>query len=563
MADAQTARLCTQIIHSQFGPLTANVASVLLTRGRLTLPQIIRFTSLRPRTVRASVLVLVQHNVLWHAQTEEEGEVLEVNIEECLLRLRFGRFVWQAGQLFGEAGAEIVQLILDHGKLRPPDIISELSYNDPKGSSRSAATVYSQALHALVAAAYLKPSTILSHISPRDKRIRYEAEEKQKISGFPTAKELREAKESAAARLKREEEEAEKVGLKRKAKEQKGPRGTKRKAVEEEEVVDPTVYFRVNCDKFNIHIRNTLIVKAAKERFNDGAALVLKTTLKVTESKQKDLLDVRTGNEACFRSFTCSTDHTEPITVSSIAVSLSDQEDLSSGLILKTKNPSNTACIKDYLGVLSSADNPTPAGRAAAFLSYNSSKVQVEFETICKRLRRRVLESVTRERHDTQGVRILRLLLDTGKMDEKQISKVVMIPGKDVRPLLALMSAESLISTQEVPKSNDRNPARMFYLWHVDLPKAYSVILGNLYKTLYNIGVRRQAEQEEPMLKAVLAKRERSDVSQDEAALMSRMELDMIKEWEAKREKLTVLEMRAEESVFILRDLGVFGINDD
>ncbi|KAJ6488649.1 RNA polymerase III subunit RPC82-domain-containing protein [Mycena vitilis] len=542
MADAQTARLCTQIIHSHFGPLTANVASVLLTRGRLTLAQVVRFTSLRPRTVRASVLVLVQHNALWHAQSEDEGEVLEVNIEECLMRLRFGRFVWQAGQLFGEAGAEIVQLILDHGKLRLPDIVSELSSGDPKGTS-----VYSQALHALVTASYLKPSTVLSHISPRDKRMRYEAEEKAKIVNFPTAKELREAREAADARLKREEEEAEKVGLKRKAKEQKGPRSTKRKIVEEEDVVDPTVYFRVNCDKFNIHIRNTLIVKAAKERFNDGAALVLKTTLKVTESKQKDVSDVRT----------------EPVTVSNIAVSLSDQEDLASGLILKTRNPSNTTCIKDYLGVLSCADNPTPAGRAAAFLSYGSSKVQIEFETICKRLRRRVLESVTRERHGAEGVRILRLLLDTGKMDEKQISKVVMIPGKDVRPLLALMSAESLISTQEVPKSADRNPVRMFYLWHVDLPKAYSVILGNLYKTLYNIGVRRQAEQEESMLKAVLEKRERSDVSQDEAGLMSRMELDMIKEWEAKQEKLTVLEMRVEESVFMLRDLGVFGINED
>jgi DNA-directed RNA polymerase III subunit RPC3 len=89
------------------------------------------------------------------------------------------------------------------------------------------------------------------------------------------------------------------------------------------------------------------------------------------------------------------------------------------------------------------------------------------------------------------------------------------------------------------------------------------VILGNLYKTLYNIGVRRQAEQEEPMLKAVLEKRERSDVSQDEAGLMSRLELEMIKEWEEKQEKLAVLEMRVEESVFILRDLGVFGINED
>jgi DNA-directed RNA polymerase III subunit RPC3 len=73
--------------------------------------------------------------------------------------------------------------------------------------------VYSQALYKLVTSAYLKPSTVLSHVSPRDKRIKYEAEEKAKISGFPTAKELREARDTAQARLKREEEEAEKVGL--------------------------------------------------------------------------------------------------------------------------------------------------------------------------------------------------------------------------------------------------------------------------------------------------------------------------------------------------------------
>lgn len=73
--------------------------------------------------------------------------------------------------------------------------------------------MYSQAFHKLVEASYLKPSTVLSHQSPRDKRIQYETEEKAKISGFPTAKELKQAKEVAAARLRREEEEAEKVGI--------------------------------------------------------------------------------------------------------------------------------------------------------------------------------------------------------------------------------------------------------------------------------------------------------------------------------------------------------------
>lgn len=96
----------------------------------------------------------------------------------------------------------------------------------------------------------------------------------------------------------------------------------------------------------------------------------------------------------------------------------------------------------------------------------------------------------------------------------------------------------------------------------MDLQKAYSVLLGSLYKTLYNIGVRRRAEEEEPSLKAVLEKRERSDVSEDES-LLTRMERDTLQQWEAKKEKLTVLEMRVEEAVFILRDLGSLGISDD
>jgi len=96
----------------------------------------------------------------------------------------------------------------------------------------------------------------------------------------------------------------------------------------------------------------------------------------------------------------------------------------------------------------------------------------------------------------------------------------------------------------------------------VDLQKAYSTLLRHLYKTLYNIGVRRQAEQEEPTVKAVLEKRERTDVAQDEN-LLSRMERDVLKEWELKRDQLAVLEMRVEEAVFILRDLNTVGANED
>ena len=83
-----------------------------------------------------------------------------------------------------------------------------------------------------------------------------------------------------------------------------------------------------------------------------------------------------------------------------------------------------------------------------------------------------------------------------------------------------------------------------------------------MYKTLYNIAARRAAEQDEPNIRAVLEKRQRSDVSQDEERFLTRNERETLKEWEKKIEKLTVLEMRVEDCVFIVRDLGTFGVEE-
>ena len=156
------------------------VASVLLTHGRLGFPQLVRFSKQKPRTVRAAILVLVQHNLLWHAQSDEEGTTFEVNTEECLMRLRYGRYVWLAEQLYGKAvsgiytnqfpksltelskGAEVVQLVLDHGKLRPPNIVSQLSIYDPvKGGIPAPATMSSKRNHVLQSSQVL-PSSLRS-----------------------------------------------------------------------------------------------------------------------------------------------------------------------------------------------------------------------------------------------------------------------------------------------------------------------------------------------------------------------------------------------------------------
>lgn len=78
--------------------------------------------------------------------------------------------------------------------------------------------------------------------------------------------------------------------------------------------------------------------------------------------------------------------------------------------------------LKEYLGMLASADNPSPSGKAASFISLSGSKVQVEFEIIQRRLQLQALEMACRDKHGSEGVRVMRLLLETGKMDEKQVN---------------------------------------------------------------------------------------------------------------------------------------------
>ena len=127
--------------------------------------------------------------------------------------------------------------------------------------------------------------------------------------------------------------------------------------------------------------------------------------------------------------------------MASILNNIQDGRDITSGLTNNSsKKISKFTAAKEYLGMLAAADNPTPAGRAASFISFVGTvtgKMHVEFEIICQRLRRRVLESVARERYGDEAVRIIRMLLDNGKMggDQVKLSLGICYIGSDIHKL--------------------------------------------------------------------------------------------------------------------------------
>jgi DNA-directed RNA polymerase III subunit RPC3 len=77
------------------------VAEALATRGRLSFRDLVFFTKLKPRIIRGAVLVLVQHNLLWHSISDGD-EVFELVTEDCFMRLRFGKYVQIVQDLLGD-----------------------------------------------------------------------------------------------------------------------------------------------------------------------------------------------------------------------------------------------------------------------------------------------------------------------------------------------------------------------------------------------------------------------------------------------------------------------------
>ncbi|CAE6341174.1 unnamed protein product [Rhizoctonia solani] len=538
MAGKETARLCEKIIYSHFGPIAGKVAGTLLNRGRLQLPTLIRFTGLKPTLVRAALIALIQHNLVWHAEDAVEGEVVEIDWEECIARQRFGKILAITKEKFGTQGQEIISVILDHGKLRLPEILRLLDKSDDQKESEA----YTKVALELLISSHLRVSTPASHISPRDKIIRYEAEERKKHVGIVAPKDARQFRITAEVRIRREREEAEapSVGLiKRKAKNKEGATGrSKKRQVVEEDAIDPEAYLKVNYAKFNIHIRSQLIVAAAREKYNEEAAAVLKGILQVCEPKMTHLDEIRS----------------DPVPINQISQQIPENAHLERGLYLKGSG-SGTSVIREFVSILACADNPTPWGVASAFLSISGGggggggKVAVEFEAISRRLKRGVVEGAVRDRWGDHACRILRVLDEKGKLHEDHIAKIAMLAPNDVRVLVNTLNTANIVALQEVPKSADRQPARTIYLWYIDSARANATILASLHGTLANIVERLDIEKER--VQSILDKRDRSDIAGDESRL-NRGEREDLKEWETKRDKLLVLIHRVDEAAFVL-----------
>lgn len=131
-----------------------------------------------------------------------------------------------------------------------------------------------------------------------------------------------------------------------------------------------------------------------------------------------------------------------------------------------------------------------------------------------------------------------------------QISKIGLISIGETRDICSRLFAASLLSLQEVPKSNERNPQRTFYLWFVDVAKCKAWLQDHYNKTLMQLIRRRLFEQRRKA--SLLRKAERSDVKEDSEDLLADWEYASLATLRSIEEGLTVVETRIVWDTFLL-----------
>ncbi|KAK3671065.1 RNA polymerase III subunit C82 [Recurvomyces mirabilis] len=151
-------------------------------------------------------------------------------------------------------------------------------------------------------------------------------------------------------------------------------------------------------------------------------------------------------------------------------------------------------------------------------------------------------------------LRLIRILRDRGKLEEKAIASIAMMRIKDVRGVLAEMQHASLVDAQEVPKENQRQPSKNIYLWYFDTKRAQSLTLQHTYKAMARTLQRTDVEREE--CRTIIAKAERTDIKGNEAEKLQQGEKQALRAWRETEERLLTQVGRLDDVVAVLRDFS-------
>ncbi|CAO3639249.1 unnamed protein product [Mucor hiemalis] len=466
-----------------------------------------------------------------------------------LMRLRMGRIMRVTEEHYGKAGSAICQLLFIYGRVRLSQVLKWAADNDTKNKNEAA---YSRAFTKMAIEQFITAVLPQHSRSVFDKFLDAEEKELDKYTIVSTA-DKRAIKNAAQANVDAIFKDTEHIGMKRRAStEFEGD--SKRAAIdvniyddEDSEKqkksdklafeVDSDVFFVLNYEKFNLYFRNQLVAEFAASRINRTAGIVMKTFFRSGKSKMRLVKE----------------DYSPAATVTRIANMLEPDVFSRGDIVLPLdpqnprKKPSVNEVVQGYIDLL----RVDSSGFIKLRDELGSGQYSVNFEKVRHAMKKKLFEGLLADRYGDSSCRIIRILIDKGKLDESQIQKYSMLPPKDVRHKLDILLTAGVVEIQEVPRSADRAPSRSYHLWYVPLEKCFDELLDNVYKTITNL----QQRKVEELFKRtrLIDKLNRKDVIEN-MALLGEIDKAEVSKMDKVIETIEVSKGRLDVMAMILRD---------
>ena len=417
------------------------------------------------RLIQQSLMILIQHHCVLHSIHAREDadmhqeEFFEPNIDEILARLRFGIYRNIAQNWGGDIAENVVVLLMIHGQMRAGDIIDTLASTEGNfldqivlsstepASGQKAARIAQTLVH-MLQESFVRPSTAVQHVSRQDREIAYETMLRKSYKGIPTAKVLKEFKVKVAQMIDEEDRrewevpnnavDEPRLGLKGKTQtphhREKRAKKSARTDVSSDRMeddqswdIDRDVWLRVNHDRFNVRIRNEILVRAVAQKYNPTTGEVFRAML----------VDDRPGMVRCEMD-----ERSRPISINTLSHNIPHGLKIQRGLDKRSilgenssQHPTTNELLAEYFAILSNHDNISssvrntrllaPFGSATTTSAGGTTKiptsVTVEYINIIRQLQMQMVRDVVVERFGPTAGRIFSILTEKGKLEEKHV----------------------------------------------------------------------------------------------------------------------------------------------
>lgn len=591
MSTRQLNQLCLLILKDVYGELAATVVGILLERGRLTASGIGHMCNLPLATVQRTLIALIQNRFVQHWTEKKSSVYYTAHWPKIYAILWTGQMLAIMNETGDAATSEVVKNLHIYGHMRIKDFVEAYSGAEEQQNVQDA-------LVRLLKDRMLAPTFEFDFHPMEDiygqfysKRMQDMATEKKAESAKATLAKAQATNDLELLFSKKTEQNAGLIVEENRDKMKVMPK-QRRLAMfnssEKKYTANPNCIVSVNHEKFLVISRNRQLVELAAKRVGVITARVYAAVLKWYETKVnscKDELTPGTDNNVTSLEVTRQLDSTLNLEESVIGPAPKHRLNIGDrGSGAKRLKTSTSYLARNSNGELTAGDDDDDdegedfkgsskknqkadldvlnrhlevlADSSVRFLqkvgTRGGGEWFVPFQNVVEDLKRVTYDSIVFNKFGAASNRILRVIRDKGKVDERMLSQLTLLQSKDIRNHLSDLQGIGGVDLQEVPRGNDRAPTRTFYLWFHRPNSAYSQILQDLYQAMNRIYARMVDERNRnPTL---VIKLQREDVKGHENEYLSEMEKKELTEMQLKEQRLLGQLFRIDQLVRIFRD---------